>query len=391
MKRIFIQLLSISILFISCKNKENSFVSELVSKTNETQSIHYNFTQNYYYSDGKDTTITPCEAWAVRSNEGSVKDNFVWVDNYYRPYNMIYVKGDLFLVIPPKKTTSLYNDFNESFISSIDWIDVFLDPELLRNQFEDTLNTSFEIDTVYNGENCKKVYIQFPISENGEKKSSSYIFSKKRHVPLWTMAKTISKNSVYYDEITFSNYSFNEVDISQLQQRKEKLIAENPVGNKASNSEVSKLKNMLQIGDKAPFFEGIFYNDNNVFTFEDYIGENIIIVDFWYTHCPPCVRAFPALIDLYDEYEEKGLKIFGVNSVDNQERSLDYLTSFLSKRNLNYDVILIQPEVDLSFKIKQYPTLYVIDKEGRIALVELGYNEEKFEHLREKVEELLIN
>ena len=92
---------------------------------------------------------------------------------------------------------------------------------------------------------------------------------------------------------------------------------------------------------------------------------------------------------LYMEYKDAGLKIFGVNSVDNRPHSLNYLHKFISKREIGYDIIMTKPEVDLMYKIKQYPTMYIIDKAGKIALVELGYNEEKFENLKEKIEELL--
>jgi hypothetical protein len=43
----------------------------------------------------------------------------------------------------------------------------------------------------------------------------------------------------------------------------------------------------------------------------------------------------------------------------------------------------------MAYKIRRYPTLYVIDKEGNIALSEVGFNEEKFNRLKEKIEELL--
>ena len=40
------------------------------------------------------------------------------------------------------------------------------------------------------------------------------------------------------------------------------------------------------------------------------------------------------------------------------------------------------------YKINGYPSMYIIDKEGKIAFVEIGFNEEKFSKLKEKIEEL---
>ncbi len=124
-------------------------------------------------------------------------------------------------------------------------------------------------------------------------------------------------------------------------------------------------------------------NRENIF-----IGKNVIIVDFWYTHCPPCVRAMPALSELFTKYKDRGLKIFGLNSVDNQPHRLDNLDTFLGKRELSYDVILTEPAVDRMYKISGYPTMYIVDKEGNIALIEVGFDDEKFRLLTEKVEEL---
>ena len=65
------------------------------------------------------------------------------------------------------------------------------------------------------------------------------------------------------------------------------------------------------------------------------------------------------------------------------------LHDFLGKRSLSYDVILTQPTVDIMYKINGYPTMYVIDKEGRIAYVEMGFDKEKFEKLKQKIETML--
>ena len=64
------------------------------------------------------------------------------------------------------------------------------------------------------------------------------------------------------------------------------------------------------------------------------------ILDFWYTHCPPCVKSMPYLSELYTQYKDKNVKIFGLNSVDNQPHSLEYLKTFLGKREITYYIIL---------------------------------------------------
>ena len=376
-------------LFAACTETDDNLVLKIVEKTKKHQSLHFKLTQKYYYSNGQDITITPLEVWGIRDIKDTLKGGYVWVDNNYRPYNMIYDAGNFYLAIPPKKTTVLYANFNENFISPVDWIDVFLNPDILKEQINDSINNSVISDTVYNGQQCSKIVIEFPVNKNGETQTHTYVLSKKHHAPLWAMFQIKTKDYTYFDELYFADYEFDMVDKEGLNDRQKQVLTDNPVDREGTNSELSRLERMLLLGDVAPLFEGQSYSTGEEFKLDDYIGKNIIIVDFWYTHCPPCVKAIPALSELYTNYKDQGLKVFGLNSVDNQPHSLDNLNKFLKKRQTSYDIIMIEPRVDMMYKVNGYPTMYVIDKEGRIAFAEIGFDEEKFEKFKDKIEELL--
>jgi len=389
MRKIFILLSAVSFLLITSCNKEKNFIGDVVSKMEKTTSVHFKVDERYYYVNGIDTTFTPYEVWAVRDNSDTLRHGYVWIDNNYRPYHMIYDKGAFYLAIPPKKITAVYPDYTESFISPVDWIDIFLKPETLQEQFSNPKNVTQLSDTTFRGEACKKLVIEFPADEKSEQTSYTYIISKKLGVLLWAMMTVTDKDDVYYDILSFSDYTFDQVDAEVLHEKQKKVLDENPLEAESASTEIEMYESMLHAGDKAPVFDGQFYEDGDPFALSDYIGKNIIIVDFWYTHCPPCVKAIPSLDKLYKKYKDRGVQIFGLNSVDNQPRSMDYLNKFLAKRAISYDVIMIEPGVDMAYKVRRYPTLYVIDKEGNIALSEVGFNEEKFNRLKEKIEELL--
>src|SRR5215510_10137671 len=40
-------------------------------------------------------------------------------------------------------------------------------------------------------------------------------------------------------------------------------------------------------------------------------ADNVLIVDLWGTWCPPCRKAVPALVKLYEKYKQQGLEIVG--------------------------------------------------------------------------------
>lgn len=388
MKRILLLFTLPVFLFTACIQNQDDIATKIEKEWKKHNSVSFKLTQKFYYSDRPDTTITPFDVWIVRDSSDTLRNGYVWVDNYYRPYHMIYDAGTFYLAIPPKKTTVPYSNYAEAFISPVDWIDFFLKPDLLAKQFSDPFVRTSIADTTLKGKNFTKLVMNFPAGSNGTTKKYTYVLDKDNFAPLWAMMETKNNSQIYSDELFFSDYEFDKVDIGKLRERQKKVLSENKLQAEGSASEVSRLEKMLHVGDKAPVFSGNYYGTGKEFRLASYIGKNVIIVDFWYTHCPPCVKAMPALSGLYDQYKDKGLKIFGLNSVDNQPHSMDNLNKFLGKRQISYDIILTKPEVDLMYKIKGYPTMYIVDKEGKIAWVEMGFDEEKFGKMKEKIDEL---
>ncbi len=387
MKKYAILSLLTALLLWGCHPQPRDLLPGIEKQMNSHRTIHYKVTEKAKYSWSPDTIVTPYEVWAVREESDTLRHGYVWVNNYYRPYNMIYDQGNFYLAIPPKKTTILYPHFTQPFISDVDWIDLFLDPGRLQQLAATPGVTVTANDTTVNG----KKYIALRIRKKEGQVSSDqlYLLDPETYAPLYARLEGKSKDQTFSDELFFSDHTFDQTDVQQLRKKQKQVLADNPVEQESGNSEAARLEKMLHTGEKAPLFTGKFYGSGDPFALKDYIGKYVIILDFWYTHCPPCVRAVPALSELYREKKDEGLKIFGLNSVDNQPRSLPNLKRFLEKRNVSYDIILTQPQVDRQYKINGYPSMYIIDKQGKIARVEIGFSEEKFADLKMKLEELL--
>lgn len=116
----------------------------------------------------------------------------------------------------------------------------------------------------------------------------------------------------------------------------------------------------------------------------DYDGK-VVIVDFWATWCPPCVKEIPGFIQLKKTYGEKGLEIVGF-SLDRDEKTHD---AWVKEKGVNYLSIFAQNEagkkVLASFaaligEIRGIPTTLVLDRKGRIVYKHVGYGSpEEFE------------
>ena len=101
----------------------------------------------------------------------------------------------------------------------------------------------------------------------------------------------------------------------------------------------------------------------------DFKGK-IVLVDFFYEGCAPCMLALPKIISLYEKYKSKGLVVIGIDPVDKKE---DDLKSFLAKKGVTYDVLLGGKDIARDYHLSGYPTVYILDKNGKILFDLAGY------------------
>lgn len=107
----------------------------------------------------------------------------------------------------------------------------------------------------------------------------------------------------------------------------------------------------------------------------------MVLIDFFYKGCYPCMQALPVLQALHEKYSDKGLMIVGIDPYD---KDAEELKEFLSKRGVGYTVVLSDKELPKQYKVSGYPTLYLLDQNGTIMESQIGYGpgtEKKFEKL----------
>jgi len=102
----------------------------------------------------------------------------------------------------------------------------------------------------------------------------------------------------------------------------------------------------------------------------DYRGK-VIILDFWATWCPPCIKEIPDFVELQKEYGDKGLAILGI-SLDQNPKQV--LPKFIKKYKVNYPILLTDGKVDKAFGgVTGIPTTFVIDQKGEIYKQYVGF------------------
>lgn len=93
----------------------------------------------------------------------------------------------------------------------------------------------------------------------------------------------------------------------------------------------------------------------------------VVMLDFWATWCPPCQEEMPSLVKLAKEYESQGL-VFVAASRDDDDVKEEVVSQFVNRflPDLAPYVVYANDEVAKSFKVEALPTLYFLDREGKV-------------------------
>jgi thiol-disulfide isomerase/thioredoxin len=121
------------------------------------------------------------------------------------------------------------------------------------------------------------------------------------------------------------------------------------------------------------------------FTLEDLSGKRIslhdhrgqfVLIDFWATWCPPCVKSIPELVQLHKKYKEKGLVVLGITLDDPNRVDNNLLAALKEKNRIEYVILRGSEKVLQDYSGPEgmaIPTLFFVDREGKIVDKLVGF------------------
>ncbi|WP_426732425.1 TlpA family protein disulfide reductase [Myxococcus faecalis] len=139
-------------------------------------------------------------------------------------------------------------------------------------------------------------------------------------------------------------------------------------------------------GAAAPSFE-MKRHEGGVLKLEELRGQ-VVMLDFWATWCPPCREEMPALVKLAKEYESQGL-VFLAASRDDGDMAPKLVDNFIRRHlpDLKPYVVYADDDMARAFEVNALPTLYFLDREGKVTDAQRGALSE--DALRRRIERAL--
>lgn len=96
-----------------------------------------------------------------------------------------------------------------------------------------------------------------------------------------------------------------------------------------------------------------------------------VIVTFWATDCPSCLKEIPILLDFYERYHWKGLEIVAINMYYDPP---NHIIEFAKRQHLPYHIVLdTERLLAKAFNnVNVTPSTFLLDVNGRMIWQQIG-------------------
>lgn len=118
----------------------------------------------------------------------------------------------------------------------------------------------------------------------------------------------------------------------------------------------------------------------NGLVFEDFKGK-VVLLEFWGTHCPPCLMSIPHYTKLTKEYKDKVAMV----AIEVQMTPKEQLKKFVEQKGINYYVGTQEDNMDFVRYVAQragwrgaIPYLIALDTNGNVIDIKRGFASEEY-------------
>jgi peroxiredoxin len=135
-------------------------------------------------------------------------------------------------------------------------------------------------------------------------------------------------------------------------------------------------KSIMQIQENMQKNNDLIGKEAFPFSITDIFGNNfsmgklkgkVIVINFWFVECKPCIMEIPELNALVDKYKGKEVVFLGFSTNDKLK-----IEEFLKTKTFKYNIIPDSKEVAGLYNVNSFPTHFVVDKNSIISYYGLG-------------------
>lgn len=147
---------------------------------------------------------------------------------------------------------------------------------------------------------------------------------------------------------------------------------------------------LIKTGDKAPDFTVTMLNGKR-YTLSQLKGK-VVLLNFWATWCPPCMREFAAIPEkIIKPLDENKNFVFLPISRGEKKEAVSAKMKQLKNRGIDFNVGLDPDKKIYSKYAKMFiPRNFLIDQNGNVVYYSVGYSPKEMSDLVAKIHQLLL-
>lgn len=127
----------------------------------------------------------------------------------------------------------------------------------------------------------------------------------------------------------------------------------------------------------------------------DYKGK-VVMMNLWGIWCGPCRDEMPHLVEMQQQYGQRGFEVIGLNVGDNNgsPETPEAIQKFADKMNINYTLARIDRnairQFHLTTKQEVVPQTILVDREGHLRGVFVGGGQKIYESMKTTLEKTML-